>query len=84
MDFEREDLVISDFLDSLGSWCEEVIIGGGYALIIYRLYVADRKGGSSPVGTRDIDTLISRQPRIVSQKSISRHLCESGYRHQRW
>jgi hypothetical protein len=33
----QEDKIISEFLRSLGPWREFVIIGGGFALFIYKL-----------------------------------------------
>lgn len=39
MDPKQEDLVISEFLQSMGPWREVIVIGGGYALIIYKLYL---------------------------------------------
>ena len=50
-----EDLVINEFLKSIGPWRNHVVIGGGYALIIYNLYLS--QNGNPPVGTRDIDSL---------------------------
>lgn len=37
----QEDKIISEFLKSLGPWREFVVIGGGFALFIYKLYLAD-------------------------------------------
>ena len=53
----QEDKIISEFLKSLGPWRELVVIGGGFALFIYKLYLADPKLENLPVGTRDIDSL---------------------------
>lgn len=75
----KEDLVISEFLQSIGPWKEVIVIGGGYALIIYKLYLADKKLNNPPVGTRDIDSLISRKVPEVSKKNISKHLQEAGF-----
>lgn len=77
---EKEDKVISDLLTSLGPWSKHVVIGGGYALFIYKLYLSNSKTGTLPVGTRDIDTLIPRKLPIASQKSIAKHLSESGFK----
>jgi len=33
----QEDKIISEFLKSLGLWREFVVIGGGFALFIYKL-----------------------------------------------
>lgn len=54
----QEDQIISEFLHSIGPWREFVVIGGGFALFIYKLYLADQKLANPPVATRDIDSLI--------------------------
>jgi hypothetical protein len=51
----QEDKIISEFLKSIGPWRDFVVIGGGFALFIYKLYLADQKLENPPVGTRDID-----------------------------
>lgn len=79
MELEREHQVISDFLKSLGPWRDHVVIGGGYALFIYKLYLADQKLKTYPVGTRDIDSLISRKVPEISTKNIAKHLYEAGF-----
>ncbi|CDZ81913.1 hypothetical protein BN1013_02449 [Candidatus Rubidus massiliensis] len=79
MDSKQEDLVISEFLQSMGPWKEVIVIGGGYALIIYKLYLADQQLDNPPVGTRDIDSLIPRKVPLVSKKNISKHLEEAGF-----
>jgi hypothetical protein len=79
MKLETEDKVISDFLKSLGPWRNHVIIGGGYALFIYKLYLTDQKLKNPPIATRDIDSLIPRKVPIISNKNISRHLHEAGF-----
>ena len=35
----QEDKIISEFLKSLGPWKEFVVIGGGFALFVYKLYL---------------------------------------------
>lgn len=76
---EKEDAVISQFLQSMGPWKDIIVIGGGYALIIYKLYLADKDLKTSPVGTRDIDTLIPRRIPIIDKKDISKYLHEAGF-----
>lgn len=75
----QEDKIISDFLKSLGPWQNFVIIGGGFALFIYKLYLADPKLECSPVGTRDIDSLIPRKVPEISKKNIAKYLTEAGF-----
>jgi hypothetical protein len=81
MKLEQEDKIISEFLNSIGPWREYVVIGGGFALFIYKLYLADQKLNNSPVGTRDIDSLICRKVPEVSTKSIAKHLKDAGFTH---
>jgi hypothetical protein len=65
----QEDKIISEFLKSLGPWRDFVVIGGGFALFIYKLYLADPKLENPPVGTRDIDSLIPRRIPEISKKT---------------
>ncbi len=79
-DNEKEDLVISEFLRAIGAWRKYIVIGGGYALIIYRLYQVNEKKGNPPVGTHDIDSLIPRRVPTASTKDIGKHLIEAGFK----
>lgn len=81
MNVGLEDKIISEFLNSIGPWSEFVIIGGGYALFIYKLYLSDQKLMNPPVGTRDIDSLIPRKVPEISKKNIAKHLHEAGFKH---
>jgi len=75
----HEDKIISEFLKSLGPWRDFIIIGGGFALFIYKLYLADPKLKNFPVGTRDIDSLIPRKVPEISRKNIAKYLNEAGF-----
>jgi len=77
----QEDKIISEFLKSLGPWREFVVVGGGFALFIYKLYLADPKLENLPVGTRDIDSLIPRKIPEISKKNIAKYLNEAGFTH---
>lgn len=81
MTSNQEDEIISEFLESIGPWREFVVIGGGFALFIYKLYLSDTKLNDLPVGTRDIDSLIPRKIPEVSQKNIQSYLREAGFMH---
>ncbi len=74
------DRVISDFLHSIGPWHHSVVIGGGYALFIYKLYFADQEIGNPPVGTQDLDSLLPRKIPEASTKNIANHLVEAGFK----
>src|SRR3990167_8808886 len=78
---QQEDMIISEFLNSIGPWREFIVIGGGFALFIYKLYLADQKLGNPPVGTRDIDSLIPRRVPKIAEKNIAKHLHEAGFEH---
>lgn len=77
----QEDKIISEFLNSIGPWREFIVIGGGFALFIYKLYLADPKLGNTPIGTRDIDSLVPRKVPEISKKNIAKHLHEAGFTH---
>jgi hypothetical protein len=79
MELEKEDVVISEFLRAIGPWRRHIVIGGGYALIIYKLYLADKTLKNPPVGTRDIDSLIPRKIPEVSKANIAKHLCDAEF-----
>lgn len=77
----QEDKIISEFLESIGPWRDLVVIGGGFALFIYKLYLSDPKLKNPPVGTRDIDSLIPRKIPEISKKNIQSYLREAGFNH---
>lgn len=81
MTFNQEDKIISEFLESIGPWREFVVIGGGFALFIYKLYLSDPKLKNPPVGTRDIDSLLPRKIPDVSKRNIQSYLREAGFNH---
>lgn len=81
MTSNQEDKIISEFLESIGPWRDFVVIGGGFALFIYKLYLSDPKLKNPPVGTRDIDSLISRKIPEISKKNIQSYLQEAGFMH---
>lgn len=80
MDFEKEDKIVSDFLQSLGPWRSYIVITGGYAPIIYKIYFSDCSVGNPPVGTRDIDSLIPRKIPQISKDNIADFLIKSGFK----
>ena len=81
MTSNQEDKIISEFLESIGPWRDFVVIGGGFALFIYKLYLSDPKLKNPPVGTRDIDSLIPRKIPEISKKNIQSYLREAGFNH---
>jgi nucleotidyltransferase-like protein len=81
MTSNQKDKIISEFLESIGPWRDFVVIGGGFALFIYKLYLSDPKLKNPPVGTRDIDSLIPRKIPEISKKNIQSYLREAGFKH---
>lgn len=81
MTSNQEDKIISEFLESIGPWRDFIVIGGGFALFIYKLYLSDPKLKNPPVGTRDIDSLIPRKIPEISKKNIQNYLREAGFNH---
>jgi hypothetical protein len=75
-----EDIIISEFLISLGPWKKYVVVGGGFALFIYKLYLADQALENFPVGTRDVDSLIPRKVPDTSKKNIAQHMATAGFK----
>lgn len=76
-----EDIIISEFLKSIGPWSDFVVIGGGFALFVYKLYLSDPKLKNPPIGTRDIDSLIPRKLPIMFKKSMQNYLQDAGFVH---
>lgn len=81
MTSNQEDKIISEFLESIGPWRDFVVIGGGFALFVYKLYLSDPKLTNQPVATRDIDSLIPRKIPEISKKNIQSYLREAGFNH---
>ncbi len=77
----QEDKIISEFFTIAGTWREFVIVGGGFALFIYKCYLADPKLENFPVGTRDIDSLIPRKVRRSLKKISPKYLNQAGFIH---
>ena len=73
-----EDSVIDSFLQSIGPWSQYIVIGGGCALIIYKLYLM-QGNAISPAATHDIDCLIKRRVHKASHKNIAQYLQEAGF-----
>lgn len=74
-----EDQIISNFLKSIGPWRDYIVIGGGFAPIVYKLYCSKDDLKKMPVATTDIDSLIPRNVPKISSKSLSDYLKDSGF-----
>ncbi len=66
------------FLQSLGPYREDILIGGGFALLIYQKYFSSQK--KTPIGTTDLDVLLMRRQRSMDQ-TIYEQLIKHGFRH---
>lgn len=80
VDLEKEKKIISDFLQSIGPWRNHIVIGGGYALFIYKLYLAEGRIEYPPVGTRDLDSLVPRKIPNTPAKKINEFLRDAGFK----
>lgn len=61
----------------LTEWNEQIMIGGGVALVLYDSVLSQANSGV--VGTTDIDFLIPRKPLKPGKEQISKILKEHGY-----
>jgi hypothetical protein len=77
---DDEEVILSDFLKSIGPWKNIIVIGGGFAPIIYKLYLSNDEKENLPVGTRDIDSIISKKNPKLSDKNIANHLIDAGFK----
>jgi hypothetical protein len=62
MQLDNDKLIqqVEELATILKPWNEQLVIGGGVALILYDIVLA--KANSGAVGTTDIDYLIPRRP----------------------
>ncbi len=77
---EKEDKIISIFLKSIGPWNQHEIISGGFAPIIYKLYLSDYRTGINPIGTRDLDSIISPKVSNKKDKKLLQYLLDFGFK----
>lgn len=77
---ELEDKIITEFLQTLGPWKNHIVIGGGFAPIIYNLYLVKDVNANPPIRTKDLDSLINRRLPEVSTKNIAEYLEGAGFR----
>lgn len=75
----HEDKIISEFLDAIGPWHRYLIIGGGFAPFVYKLYLADPKLKHVPVATHDLDIILPRKLPQHFSKDISTCLKVAGF-----
>lgn len=82
MDKKTLNAVLEDFARALGPYQKTVVIGGGYAPLIYRNYLMspDRKL-PDPAATFDLDILIPRKVHLpkVSGDNLGQRLQKSGF-----
>lgn len=68
---------IEELAKILKPWNEQIVVGGGVALILYDLILSKANAGA--VGTTDIDFLIPRKPIKIGDEKISKLLMGHGY-----
>lgn len=72
------DIVLSEVSKAFGPFSDNIVIGGGIALLIYRYYFSSDPKLLKPAITRDLDLLIPRKLNIES--SLSERLLEYGFK----
>ena len=79
MQLDNKELLnqIEELATILKPWNDQLVIGGGVALILYDLILS--KANSGAVGTTDIDYLIPRKPLKAGIDKISELLVTNGY-----
>lgn len=68
---------IEELATLLSPWNDQLVIGGGVALVLYDLILSKANAGA--VGTTDIDFLIPRKPVKAGDRKISELLVSHGY-----
>lgn len=68
---------VEELAVALKPWSNQLVLGGGVALILYDLVLS--KANSGVVATTDIDFLIPRKPVKAGNEKISEILLENGY-----
>ncbi|MFN3455342.1 MAG: hypothetical protein ACK41T_10320 [Pseudobdellovibrio sp.] len=68
---------VEELAVALKPWIEQLVVGGGVALILYDVVLS--KANSGAVATTDIDFLIKRKPVKTGDERISEILIENGY-----
>lgn len=68
---------VEDLAKILDQWNEQIIIGGGVALVLYDTILS--RANSGAVGTTDIDFLIPRKLLKPGEEQISKILKDHGY-----
>ncbi len=68
---------VEELAKILKPWNDQLVIGGGVALILYDVLLS--KANTGAVGTTDIDFLIPRKPIHAGDGKISKLLVDNGY-----
>lgn len=85
MDKPTLDSILESFSDAAGPYSEAVVIGGGYAPLIYRHYLSHEKNLPEPAATFDLDLLIPRKVKVakVEKENLGTRLQKAGFAIQR-
>lgn len=70
-------LQVEELARILNTWIDQIVVGGGVALVLYDEFLA--KSHAGVVGTNDIDFLIPRKPIKPGNDKISTILKDNGY-----
>lgn len=71
------DNVLSEVVKVFGPYTDQIVIGGGIALLIYRYYFSSDSKLINPAITKDLDLLIPRKLNI--EGSLSERLLQYGF-----
>jgi hypothetical protein len=77
MDENSLDSTLADVMKILGPYAEQVTIGGGIALLIYRHYLTVQENFPLAAGTQDLDLIVPRE--INGTELLSTRLEHFGF-----
>ena len=72
------DSILSNVSIVFGTYSNNIVIGGGIALLVYRYYFAEGYKLLKPAVTKDLDLLIPRK--LNSEELLSKRLTEFGFK----
>lgn len=80
MDKKSLEKTLSQILQILGPYSNEIVVGGGIALLIYRYFLSGAaKNLSIPAATDDLDLLIPRKMELARLEPLSIRLENAGF-----
>jgi hypothetical protein len=85
MDKNTLSLILDDLVKAVGPYNKIIVIGGGYAPLVYRHFLSNEKQLPEPAATLDIDLLIPRKVKVLNDtnSNLGVRLQKSGFKIQR-